>query len=84
MTEIVSGTVVHWNPGPPPVFDPDGTKQITVDLPTGSDDLVAAVAIVSKCISDIKKPATAKQMLDDASKGFVRVLDLKRTIVPTV
>jgi len=45
MTEILSGTVVHWNPGNPPVFDPAGTEQIVVNLPNGSDDRMAVVAI---------------------------------------
>jgi hypothetical protein len=94
MTEIVSGTVVHWktdpaNPKEKPQFDPAGTKEKTVAL-DDCDDGVAAVAIVSQYISDIPDAGAApldqdrKQMLIDASKGLVRVVGLKRTRVPSV
>jgi|GEM_PF-2002342 len=78
MTEILSGTVVHWNPGNPPVFDPAGTEQIVVNLPNGSDDRMAVVAIVAQYIRDLPGARQAG-MLADASNGLVRVIDLKRT-----
>ena len=92
MTDIVTGMVVHYypadpaaNPPKPAVFDPNGTKQITVDLPSGSNDGVAAVAIVSQYV--LEKTTTAKEkedMLTHATKGLVRVLNLNRTQIPSI
>jgi hypothetical protein len=90
MTDIVTGTVVHWNPAAPanppnpPVFDPNGTKQITVDLPSGSDNGVAAVAIVSRYVLDLKDEKKISDMLTHATDGLVRVLNLQRTQIPSV
>jgi len=81
MTEILSGTVVHWNPGNPPVFDPGGTKQVVVNLPNGSNNELAVVAIVAQYIRDLPVAGQAG-MLTDASNGLVRVIDLKRTPIP--
>jgi hypothetical protein len=86
MTDIVTGTVVHWNPDPPnpPVFDPHGTRQISVDLPSGSDDGVAAVAIVSQYVLKLNDAKKVHAVLTHATTGLVRVLDLKRTRIPSI
>jgi hypothetical protein len=84
MTDIVTGTVVHWKPANPPVFDPKGTKQISVDLPSGSDDGVAAAAIVSQYVLELENAEERARMLTHATNGLVRVLDLKRTRIPSV
>ena len=88
MTDIVTGTVVHWNPAipanppNPAVFDPKGTKQISVDLPSGSDDSVAAVALVSQYVLELKDEEAITDMLTHATNGLVRVLE--RTRIPSV
>jgi hypothetical protein len=91
MTDIVTGMVVHYypadpaaNPPKPAVFDPNGTRQITVDLPSGSDDGVAAVAIVSQYVLELKNAKDQTDMLTHATNGLVRVLDLKRTRIPSI
>ena len=84
MTEIVSGTVVRRRiVAGKPEFDPAGTKQgVTVSL-NDCDDGVAAVAIVSQYIHDLPA-ANRAGMLVDATKGLLRVADLKRTRVPSL
>jgi hypothetical protein len=91
MTDIVTGTVIHYNPpdqtaNPPKqaVFDPTRTKQITVDLPSGSDDSVAAVAIVSQYLLELKKEGEVAHMLKHATGGFVRVIRIQRTPIPPI
>jgi hypothetical protein len=81
MTEIWSGTVVHWNAGNPPVFDPAGTEQVVVNLPNGSDDKMAVVALVAQYILGLPGAKQAG-MLTDASNGLVRVIDLRKTTIP--
>jgi hypothetical protein len=57
MTDIVTGTVVHFkenaaNQKCSPVFDSDTTKiGIAVNLPDGTDDCTAELAIFAKYIS---------------------------------
>ena len=82
MTERVSGAVVHWT-GNLPVIDPNGTKPIAVDLPSGPDNETAAVVLVSKYIHDLPA-ANRDDMLVDATNGLVRVMNIKRTKLPII
>lgn len=98
MTDIVTGTVVHFkanaNPTLPPEFDPSLTKiGVTVNVPDGTDDCTAEVAIFARYYSDIPDATgpgnpppdrDRKQVLGDATKGFVQVIDLRRTKIPSI
>ena len=97
MTDIVTGTVVHFkenlaNPDDSPVFDPSTTKiGVTVNVPDGTDDCTAEVAIFARYFNDILDALGAvpvdpptEQILEDATKGWVQVIDLRRTKIPSI
>jgi hypothetical protein len=97
MTDIVTGTVVHFianaNPNGPPVYDPDTSGVgFTVNLPDGTDDCTAELAIFARYIRSIKDNTAAgvpvdkdrRDRLEDATKGWVQVIDLRRTPIPLI
>ena len=100
MTDIVTGAVAPFiedaaHPDRPPQYDPKTSKNaVTVNVPDGTDDCTAEVAIFARYFSDIIDPAggnppfrvnaNQKQILEDAAKGWVQVIDLRRTKIPSI
>jgi hypothetical protein len=97
MTDIVTGTVAHFkedanHPDRPPKYDPITSRiGVMANVPDGTDDGTAEVAIFASYFNVFVNQLgpnpldqNTKDILEDATKGLVQVIDLRRTHIPSI